>query len=137
MVVSEVVARIKIKRIAPVQATNSNNTRGKNMVISNLIPFTNLNLIVAYDFVIITLIKVFGPIQTGVPNISVHSSAVLLLLVFTNSEARSHFKRKMATWRGIDIVGVVDQQQELIERRQTANPQPSYTEHVHLPNQTC
>ena len=92
MVLSESIARIKRKKISPVQATNSN-----NMVISNLIPFTNLNLIVAYDFVIITIIKVFGPIQTGVPNISVHSSAVLLLLVITNSEARSHFKRKMAT----------------------------------------
>ena len=131
MVLSEIIARIKRKKKSPVPATSSN-----NMVISNLIPFTNLNLIVAYDFVVLTLIKAFGPLQMGVPNISIHTSVMLLLLVFTNYEARSHFKRKVAIWTGVDIVQVVDIQQQPIKRRQTTSPQPSCTENVHLPNQT-
>ena len=136
MVASEIVARIKRKRISPVQAANSNNTRGKNMVISNLIPFTNLNLIMAFNFVVGSFIKVFATTEMGVPTISINTSVTLLLLVFTNSEARSHFKRKVVAWRRVDIVEGVQLQQQPFQREQATNPQPNIIPNVHLPNQT-
>ena len=82
------------------------------MVISNMIPFTKLNMIFAFDCVVNAFIKMLNPTQIGVPTISIHFNVLLLLLVFTNSEARSHFKRKVAAWRGLDLVEVVHLQQQ-------------------------
>ena len=39
-----------------------------------------------------------NPNQIGVPTVSIHLNVMLLMLVITNSEARSHFKRKLAGW---------------------------------------
>ena len=74
MVLSEFIATRK-KRISPVQATNS------NMVISNLIPFSKLNLIFAFDFVVNTIIKMLNPTQIGAPTISIQFNVMLLMLV--------------------------------------------------------
>ena len=110
------------------------------MVISNLIPFTKLNLIFAFDFVVNTFIKMLNPTQIGAPTISIQFNVMLLMLVFTNSEARSHFKRKVAAWRGLDLVEVVHLQQEPHEGRQANNQQAnnqqaSHQPDVNLPNQ--
>ena len=135
MLLSEIFARMKRKRINPVPARSINNNHRTNMVISNLIPFTKLNLIYAVDFVLMSIVKLFNPTQMGVPKLSLHGSMMLLLLVLTNSDARSHFKRKLAAWRGRDLVEVVELQQQQIGPRQATNPQQSHTENIHLPNQ--
>ena len=130
MLVSEVVARTRRKKISPTPAT-SNGNQGKNMVISNLIPFTKLNLIVAFDFVFGAIIKLFEPTQVGVPNLSIHMNVMLLLLVSTNREARRHAKRKLASWRGTDFVE--DVQEQPAERGQESNP--SRPRNIHISNQ--
>ena len=123
---SEIFARVRRKKISPIQASNRNNISSKNMIISNLIPFTRLNLIFAFDFVINTIVKLFNPTQIGVPKLSIHGNVMLLLLVFSNSEARSHFKRKVAAWRGVDMVEVVELQQQPNQHGQaTSNLRPS------------
>ena len=111
MIASEIFARIRRKKISPIQASNRNNNNGKNMIISNLIPFKSLNLIIAIDFVINAIVKLLNPTQIGLPKLSIHGNVMLLLLVLTNSDARSHFKRKLAVWRGRDVVEVMELQQ--------------------------
>ena len=135
MVLSEIFARMRRKRISPVQQRNSNNTNGKNMVISNLIPFTKLNLMLAFDLFISVFIKLLNTTQMGVPKLSIHTAVMLVLLVMTNSEARRHFKRKVAGWRGVDFLEVVELQQQPIQRRQATHSQPTHSPKVHHPNQ--
>ena len=91
------------------------------MVISNLIPFTKLNLIYAFDFFVNAIVKLFNPTQMGVPKLSLHGSMMLLLLVLSNSEARYHFKRKVAAWRGVDLVEVVELQLQPTQQGQRTN----------------
>ena len=135
MLLAEIFARMKRKRINPVPARSINYNHRTNMVISNLIPFPKLNLICAFDFVVMSIVKLFNPTQMGVPKLSLHGSILLFLLLFTNSEARSHFKRKLSAWSGRDLVEVVELQQQHIEHRQATNPQQSHTANVCLPNQ--
>ena len=106
------------------------------MIISNLIPFTRLNLIFAFDFVINAIVKLFNPTQIGVPKLSIHGNVMLLLLVLTNSDARSHFKRKLAIWRGRDLVEVLEMQQQPTQRgKGTSNLRQSNSQNVHIPDQ--
>ena len=95
--------------------------KGKNMVIANLIPFTTLNLAFAFGFVVNAFIKVLNTTQIGVPKLSIHMNVMLLLLVYSNSDARSHFKRKLTSWRGGDLVEVIDLQQKTTTSRQATN----------------
>ena len=121
MVLSEIIARMKMKRISPIQASNIKNNYGKNMIISNLIPFTTLNLIFALTVFINAIVKLFNPTQIGAPKLSIHGNLLLLMLVLTNSEARSHFKRKLAAWRGRDLVESLELQQQPTQRGQARN----------------
>ena len=125
MILSEIFARTRIRIISP--APRCNNNHPTNMVISNLIPFTKLNLIYAFDFVVNAIVKLFNPTQMGVPKLSLHGSMMLLLLVLSNPGARSHFKRKLATWRGVDLVQAVELQPQ-------PNQQQSQAPNVHPPN---
>ena len=106
------------------------------MVITNLIPFTNLNVIVAFVFVVNAIIKVFESTQMGVSTLSVQMVVMLLLLVLTNSEARRHFKRNVTAWRGRDWVEVLELQQQSTQRGQATNQQENTNTNIHLPNQT-
>ena len=135
MVLSEIFARMKRKKINPAQASNRYNNQGKNMVISNLIPFTTLNLIFALDVFVNAIVKLFNPTQMGVPKLSIHGNMMLLMLVFTNSAARSHFKRKLAAWRGVDFVEVVDLQQQQTQRGQARTVPASGATNPQHPNQ--
>ena len=88
------------------------------MVISNLIPFTRLNMIISFCVVVQAVIKFFQKTQIGMPTISIHCSLVLLLIMLTNPAARKHFRRKLAGWRGVDFVEDLElQQQEQVEDR--------------------
>jgi hypothetical protein len=91
------------------------------MIISNLIPFTTLNLIFALTVFINAIVKFCNPTQIGAPKLSIHGNLLLLMLVLTNSEARSHFKRKLAAWRGRDLVESLELQQQPTQRGQARN----------------
>ena len=101
------------------------------MVIANLIPFTTLNLAFAFGFVVTVLIKALNPTQIGMPKLSINVSVMLVSLVWSNSDARSHFKRKLALWRGQDFVEVID-----LQPLQAINQQAISTISSHLPNET-
>ena len=103
MLGSEIVAMVK-KRKRKIGQTNSNNVQGnqgKKMVISNLIPFTKLNLIFAFSALITSLIRIFQNTQIGVPNLSIQLVVMLICLLLTNPEARAHFKRKHSALREV------------------------------------
>ena len=120
MVASEIVARMRrTNRTSPAQAnnTNSQNKHTTNMVIANLIPFTTLNLAFAFGFVVNAFIKALNTTQMGAPKLSIHMNVMLLMLVLSNSNARNHFKRKIAIWRGLDLVEVIDLQQQITTHR--------------------
>ena len=137
MIVSKVFARMGRKRTSPVQANNITNHHKTNMIISNLIPFTTLNYIYALDLIVNAIVKLFNPTQMGLPKLSIHVSVMLLLLVLSNSEAKRHFKRKVAAGRGRDLVEVVELHQQPTQRGQPTNPQQSRKTHLpNLPNQT-
>ena len=119
MLLSEIFARMRRKRVSPARGINNNHKT--NMVISNLIPFTKLNLIYAFDFFVNAIVKLFNPTQMGVPKLSLHGSMMLLLLVLSNSEARYHFKRKVAAWRGVDLVEVVELELQPTQQGQRTN----------------
>ena len=76
--------------------------QGKNMVISNLIPFTRLNLIFAFGCFINAIIRVVQRTQIGFPNLSIQIVVMLICLLFSNSEAKKHCKRRSATLRWMD-----------------------------------
>ena len=103
MLGSEIVAMVK-KRKRKIGQTNSNNVQGnqgKKMVISNLIPFTKLNLTFAFSALITCIIRIFQRTQIGVPYLSIQLVVMFLCLLGTNNEAKIHFKRKSGVWRGV------------------------------------
>ena len=97
---SEIMAKTKrrTRRISP-----SVPNLGKKLVISNFIPFTTLNLIFAFSFFTSTIIRVIQQTQIGVPKISIHSTVILICLFLSNSEAKTHFKHRLAALRGVDM----------------------------------
>lgn len=101
------------------------------MVISNLIPFTKLNMTISFSVVVFTIIKFFQKTQIGMPTISIFCGLELLLILLTNSDAKKHFRRKLAAWRGVDFVEDLElQQQQQIEDQGSMRPgvQESWTE---------
>jgi hypothetical protein len=68
-----------------------------SLVISNLIPFTRLNTIFAFSIVVSAVIKVVQSTQIGLPKLSIQITAMLLCLLFSNSEALTRAKKKVAT----------------------------------------
>ena len=94
VLMSEVIARMKRKKISPAQPNNS------NTVISNLIPFTKFNVIFTFSIIVSTVIRIFQKTKIGVPNLSIHVTVMLVCLAVTNSQAKDHFKRRLASWIG-------------------------------------
>jgi hypothetical protein len=99
MISSEIIARRKTK-LPKLKNVPGNN--GKNMVISNLIPFTRLNLIFAFSSFISAIIRVVQRTQIGFPNLSIQIVVMLICLLISNTEAKQHCKRASATLRWID-----------------------------------
>ena len=90
----------------------------------------------AFDLFISVFIKLLNTTQMGVPKLSIHTAVMLVLLVMTNSEARRHFKRKVAGWRGVDFLEVVELQQQQTQRGQARNLQGSSATNRQHSNQT-
>ena len=75
----------------------------KKMIISNLIPFTRLNLIFAFGILISAIIKVFERSQIGVPKLSIQVMVMLLCLLLTNQKAKMPVKYNIISMRGINL----------------------------------
>ena len=104
MVSSEIIAKIKTRKrkIRPATAKIPNIKLSTKLVISNFIPFTTLNnLIFTFSIVTSTVIRV---IQIGVPNLSIQMVVMLICLLFSNSEAKKHCKRRYAAFRELDQI---------------------------------
>ena len=56
LICSEIIARTRKRKISPT-GVKSNQNRSRNLVISNLIPFTKLNIIFAFGCLIMALVK--------------------------------------------------------------------------------
>ena len=104
LILSEIIARTRKRKISPLQPTSAHGNKGKKMVISNLIPFTKLNMTISFGVMVFTIIKLVQKTQIGMPTISIFCSLELLLLLLTNYDAKKHFRRKLAAWRGVDFV---------------------------------
>jgi hypothetical protein len=107
MLASEIVAAIKKRKkkrkIGPTKSNIIQGNQGKKMVISNLIPFTKLNLTFAFSALITCFIRIFQNIQIGVPNLSIQLVVMLICLLLTNPEARAHLRRKTSAFREVDL----------------------------------
>ena len=97
VVISEIVAWLKRKKISPAQPDNSNN------IISNLIPFTKLNFTFTFSAIVSAIIKFLQRSQVGVPKLSIQAGVMLVCLALANSEAKAHFIKRVASWRGEDL----------------------------------
>ena len=102
MVSSEIVAKTRKRKINPGSPKIASVNKGKNMVISNLIPFTRLNLIFAFSGIISAIIRVIQRTQLGVPKLSIQIVVMLICLLLSNSGAKTHFKRKFCSICGMD-----------------------------------
>ena len=69
------------------------------MVISNLIPFTRLNLIFAFSIVTSVVIRIIQTTRIGVPYLSIQIVVMLICLLLSNSKAKFQFKTKCAAHR--------------------------------------
>ena len=65
----EIIAITKKRKLMPATAKFKRRNLKRKMVISNLIPFTNLNLIFAFGALINCIVRIFQSTQIGVPNL--------------------------------------------------------------------
>ena len=86
MLASEVVAQI----LKP-QAQNPPN-QDNPLAISNLIPFSNLNLIFALGFFVRLLLWLFKMELVGVPLLSIQFNTMLICLLLKNDEAMKYLQ---------------------------------------------
>ena len=93
MVASEVVARARKPR------SQTNQTNGH--IISNLIPFSNLNLMFAFGILTRLLAMCIKKDLVGVPLLSIQSTVMLLSLLATNSGAKERLRKRISRWRAI------------------------------------
>ena len=80
MIISEVVAKTRKKAVQPIPAGVV-----PKPLISNLIPFTSLNLTFAVGILVRILVTGLIPTVSGLPFISIQTSTVLFSLLLTNN----------------------------------------------------
>jgi hypothetical protein len=109
MISSEILAKTKKRkrRISPATSNTPNINLVRSLVISNFIPFTTLNLIFALSIVISAIIKVFQQTQIGVPILSIQMVIMQICLLFSNYEAKKHFKRRFDAFREVDQIQTI------------------------------
>lgn len=96
MIGSEIVAKVKKKKVHPSQPS-------KVFVIGNLIPFKNLNMVFAFGIIVRAIIDIVWTTKYGLPKIAIQTTVMLFCLLLCNADAKTHFKRRFAAWRGVDI----------------------------------
>ena len=103
MVLSEIIAKTKKRKISP-EVLNAQSSQVSKFLISNLIPFTTLNLIFAFSIIVSAVIRTIQKTQLGIPNISIQITVMLICFLFSNPDAKKPFKRRSAALRGVDLV---------------------------------
>ena len=93
---SEICAKTRRQRISPASPSQANNSKVKKLIISNLIPFTRLNIIFAFSIFVVAMVKMIERTQTGVPKLSIQAVVMQLCLLLSNQEAKIHFGRKFS-----------------------------------------
>ena len=93
MVISEIVAQTRQPQVQG--QTNQTN--------SNLIPFSNLNLMFCFGILTRLIITSIKKDLVGIPLLSIQSSAMLVCLLFTNTNAKERFKKRVRTWREVNM----------------------------------
>ena len=101
MVSSEICAKTRRQRISPASPSQANKSKVKKLIISNLIPFTRLNIIFAFSIFVIAMVKMIERTQTGVPKLSIQAVVMQLCLLLSNPEAKIHFARKFSDLTGV------------------------------------
>ena len=103
MVAAEFVAKKRKRKVGPAKPILENPNQKKSLVISNLIPFTTLNVIFAFGVVVSAVIKLVEPSQYGVPKLSIQIVVMLLCLLHTNKEAKQRVRNKIKAKRGAGL----------------------------------
>jgi heme/copper-type cytochrome/quinol oxidase subunit 2 len=99
MISSEMCAKTRRQKISP--ASQVKKAKVQKRIISNLIPFTRLNIIFAFSIFVIAMLKVIERTQTGVPKLSIQAVVMQLCLLISNPEAKIHFGRKFSNLTGL------------------------------------
>ena len=100
MLLSEIIARRKRRKVGH----NSNSDPSQNFIISNFIPFTNLNVIFAISIFVTAFIKLIEKQQRGIPKLSIQCTIILLCLLITNKEAKTYSKKKLTNTLGLTSI---------------------------------
>ena len=95
MMYSELCARKKNRKISPLNPKNTQGTKAKNLIISNMIPFRRLNIIFAISSLFTCVIGLVWDARLGIPNLSIQITFMQFILLITNTEAKKYFRRKM------------------------------------------
>ena len=109
MVASEIVAKIKKRKVRD----TGNITCEGNRLITNLIPFTNLNIIFAFSFSVNAVIHVIQDKQVGAPNLSIQVVIILACLLITNKNARLQLRKWLRIEQPNSTMGLIQEEQTL------------------------
>ena len=120
MVSSEIIALRMKRKVSPLPVHPKNNQSQTKLVISNLIPFTNLNVIISLSIFLATLIKLVVPTQSGVPTIAIHQTIIIICLLATNDSAKMQVKKKLSSVLGIRLT---ENQNTAIEKKEQRDDQ--------------
>ena len=103
MVLSEIIANIQIgqNRIGTTQTNTRSVNHSNKFVISNFIPFKTVHFIFAFSIIATSVIKAIQQTQIGFPYMSIQTVIMLICLLFSNYEAKSHLKRQFDIFYGL------------------------------------
>ena len=130
MVASEIVAKMKKRKAR--QLTSHNCER--NRLITNLIPFTNLNIIFAFSFSVNAVIHVIQDKQVGAPNLSIQVVIILACLLITNKNARLQLRKWLRIEQPNSTMGLIQEEQTL--RRSQVETMSVIRESIQAENMT-
>ena len=127
MLASEIVAQSRKKKV---KRQNKQGNQTKKFAISNLIPFTNLNLVFAISIVARILTAVVQKVFLGMPTGSIQLNVMLVLLLLSNKQAQDHFRKRLRRWMGVRDEAV----QRLNEDHGNSSPhdQSQHGNQIHL-----
>ena len=109
MILSEIIARRMRRKVGPLpQNQKKADINQKSLVISNFIPFTNLNVIIAFSLLLMVVFKLIVTTQRGIPTIAMHQTLVLICLLVTNSDAKIKAKKMIFSTLGIKTTAVTE-----------------------------
>ena len=119
-----------MKKKGKKKTNDSTKDTKKKVLISNLIPFTTLNVIFAFSCVVSTVVRLIQNTQVGVPNLSVQLSTMILCLLFANSEVNQAIKKRFGFLKKNTVAPEIS-----MDRSQQHAQQPLSMEQGHSHNE--